>query len=129
MTRQGDTPSSDRGLSARSPQRRDQSLEASAASDSETDRAFGVYIHWPYCADICPYCDFNVRRDRGDDHGPLLQSIATDLRSQAGRITPRGARSLFLGGGTPSLLSGDEIALLIQSVHDAFGLAADAEIT
>jgi oxygen-independent coproporphyrinogen-3 oxidase len=107
----------------------DDGLPDRAVAHAVGDAGFGVYIHWPYCASICPYCDFNVRRDRGDDHGLLLRAIATDLRAQAERITRRGAASLFLGGGTPSLLRSDEIALLIQSTHNAFGLATDAEIT
>jgi oxygen-independent coproporphyrinogen-3 oxidase len=104
-------------------------LPNGAVADAAADAGFGVYIHWPYCASICPYCDFNVRRDRGDDREPLLHAIAADLRAQAERITRRGVASLFLGGGTPSLLRSDEIALLIQSTRDAFGLAANAEIT
>jgi oxygen-independent coproporphyrinogen-3 oxidase len=107
----------------------DNGLPNGAVAAAAADAGFGVYIHWPYCASICPYCDFNVRRDRGDDHAPLLQAIATDLRTQAEKITRRGAASLFLGGGTPSLLHSDAIAVLIQSTRDAFGLAADAEIT
>jgi putative oxygen-independent coproporphyrinogen III oxidase len=77
----------------------------------------GVYIHWPYCARICPYCDFNVVRDRGrkDEQAALVGAIAADLTAQAGRIGPRRLVSIFFGGGTPSLMTpegvGDLIAL------------------
>lgn len=93
------------------------------------DPGFGIYVHWPYCASICPYCDFNVRRDRGGDHADLLRAIEADLRAQAQRIGRRDAGSLFIGGGTPSLLSGGEIAALIEAADRAFGLARDCEIT
>ncbi len=90
---------------------------------------FGIYVHWPYCAAICPYCDFNVYRARGADNAPLLEAIEADLAGQASRFSQRNAQSLFLGGGTPSLLKGEEVARLIEAARKSFGLAADCEIT
>ncbi|MCR6644836.1 MAG: radical SAM family heme chaperone HemW [Terricaulis sp.] len=90
---------------------------------------FGIYIHWPYCAAICPYCDFNVYRVRGADHRPLLEAIAADLAAHAQRFGRRAAQSIFLGGGTPSLLSGAEIAFLLEAAARAYDLAPDCEIT
>ncbi|MBL8549837.1 MAG: radical SAM family heme chaperone HemW [Hyphomonadaceae bacterium] len=90
---------------------------------------FGVYVHWPYCASICPYCDFNVRRDRGGDHGDLIAAIMKDVRAQAARIGKREVGSVFIGGGTPSLMKGADVGALIAAVDDAFGLAPGAEIT
>lgn len=89
----------------------------------------GIYVHWPYCAAICPYCDFNVYRARGADNAPLLDAIEADLAAHAARFGKREAASLFLGGGTPSLLRGAEIARLIDAAARAFTLAADCEIT
>jgi oxygen-independent coproporphyrinogen-3 oxidase len=65
----------------------------------------GVYIHWPYCARICPYCDFNVVRARGGA-GPaaLAAAIVADLGAQAEITGPRRLVSVFFGGGTPSLM-------------------------
>ncbi len=93
------------------------------------DPGFGIYVHWPYCAAICPYCDFNVHRARGADPEPLLAAIDADLAAHAARFGRRRATSLFLGGGTPSLLSGDHIARLIAAAQRSFDLADDAEIT
>jgi putative oxygen-independent coproporphyrinogen III oxidase len=90
---------------------------------------FGIYVHWPYCARICPYCDFNVYRARGADNAPLIDAIAADLAAHAERFGKRHAQSLFLGGGTPSLLRGAEIAQLIDTASRAFTLDADCEIT
>jgi oxygen-independent coproporphyrinogen-3 oxidase len=91
--------------------------------------AFGIYVHWPYCAAICPYCDFNVFRARGADNAPLIDAIVADMEAHAQRFGRREAASLFLGGGTPSLLRGGEIARLIDAASSAFVLAADCEIT
>jgi oxygen-independent coproporphyrinogen-3 oxidase len=91
--------------------------------------AFGIYVHWPYCAAICPYCDFNVYRARGAANAPLIDAIAADMEAHAQRFGRREATSLFFGGGTPSLLTGAEIARLIDAASSAFTLAADCEIT
>ncbi|MBX9747254.1 MAG: radical SAM family heme chaperone HemW [Hyphomonadaceae bacterium] len=90
---------------------------------------FGIYVHWPYCAAICPYCDFNVYRARGAPNEPLLAAIEADLAAHAQRFEQRGAQSLFLGGGTPSLLRGEEVERLIEAARKSFGLSADCEIT
>ena len=90
---------------------------------------FGVYVHWPYCAAICPYCDFNVYRARRADNAPLIAAIEADLAGHAERFGKRTAQSLFFGGGTPSLLRGADIARLIDAASQAFVLAADCEIT
>ncbi len=90
---------------------------------------FGVYLHWPYCARICPYCDFNVYRARDRDPEPLLAAIVADVESHAQRLGKRPVDTLFLGGGTPSLLEAPHIARLIEAVDRAFGFAAAPEIT
>ena len=92
-------------------------------------RGFGVYIHWPYCARICPYCDFNVYAAKTRDPAPLLQAIHADLASWRERSGPRRVDSIFLGGGTPSLLAAADIAGLIEQVDRLWGLAPNAEIT
>ena len=89
----------------------------------------GIYVHWPYCSRICPYCDFNVYRARDRDPAPLLDAIIKDLEGHAARFGRREIVSLFLGGGTPSLLSGAEIAKLIDAAARIFSLNADCEIT
>jgi oxygen-independent coproporphyrinogen-3 oxidase len=90
---------------------------------------FGIYIHWPYCARICPYCDFNVYRARGADHTPLLNAIIADIGGHAQRFGARAADTVFFGGGTPSLLSGADIEKVLRAVDAVFPLAADCEIT
>ena len=78
-----------------------------------------VYIHWPYCARICPYCDFNVYKQKQDDG--LLAAILTDLKSWRARSGPREIVSIHFGGGTPSLMSAETVSTLIQAVRELWG--------
>jgi oxygen-independent coproporphyrinogen-3 oxidase len=82
---------------------------------SSSKPPLGVYIHWPYCARICPYCDFAVVRDRGRkaEQAALVEAIAADLSAQASMLGPRRLVSIFLGGGTPSLMEPEAAARLI----------------
>jgi len=92
-----------------------------------TDRALGIYVHWPYCARLCPYCDFNIYKDKGGD-ADLLHAILADIREQAQRIDGRIVSSVHFGGGTPSLLAPRDIEAVLQTIADSFGLAPGAEI-
>jgi len=89
----------------------------------------GIYVHWPYCSAICPYCDFNVYRAGRGDNAPLLAAIEADLAGHAARFGRREVASVFFGGGTPSLLQGQEIARLLEAARQAFGLTPDCEVT
>lgn len=91
---------------------------------------FGLYVHWPYCARICPYCDFNVYAAKDRDAEPLLDAILSDITAHRERLpNHQSLDSVFLGGGTPSLLSGTQIARILKAADQAFGLKAGAEIT
>lgn len=77
-----------------------------------------VYIHWPYCARICPYCDFNVVRDRGQpQQADLAAAIVRDLEGQARRIGPRRLTSVFFGGGTPSLMKPEWVGAIVEAAR------------
>jgi oxygen-independent coproporphyrinogen-3 oxidase len=91
----------------------------------------GVYVHWPFCARICPYCDFNVVRDRGraEAQAALAQAIVQDLEAQAERIRPRRLSTVFFGGGTPSLMTPDDVAAILGAARAAFAPADDLEVT
>lgn len=91
---------------------------------------FGLYIHWPYCTRICPYCDFNVYAAKDRDIGPLNTALLADLGRHADLLAGHPALgSVYLGGGTPSLMAPADIAALIETADQRFGLEADAEIT
>jgi oxygen-independent coproporphyrinogen-3 oxidase len=91
---------------------------------------FGIYVHWPYCAAKCPYCDFNSHvRDRfsearwSDAILRELDSVA-DLQAERPEIT-----SVFFGGGTPSLMSGKAVSRVLDGIARRWRVAADVEIT
>lgn len=85
-----------------------------------------VYIHWPYCARICPYCDFNVYKQKRDDK--LLAAIIDDLKSWRARSGPREIISIHFGGGTPSLMSAADISELINCVDALWSIPPNTEI-
>jgi oxygen-independent coproporphyrinogen-3 oxidase len=91
-----------------------------------------LYVHWPYCARICPYCDFNVVRDRGrtEEAQALAAAIAADIAGQVALLDgPRALVSIFFGGGTPSLMSPEAVAAIIDTARGLIPAAPDLEIT
>jgi len=97
--------------------------------DPGTDVA--VYVHWPYCARICPYCDFNVVRDRGnsEEQAGLVAAILEDLSAQAALVGPRRLASVFLGGGTPSLMAPAHVAAVLDRIQALYPASGPVEIT
>ena len=91
----------------------------------------GVYVHWPYCAKICPYCDFNVVRDRGrtDEQAALADAIVADLTAQRDLTGPRRLLSIFFGGGTPSLMDPAQVARVIETAKALWTPVDDLEIS
>ena len=94
------------------------------------DPPFGVYIHVPFCAARCGYCDFNtyVPEGRGQQH-EFVQAALLELRQAYAEVGDRPATTVFIGGGTPTLLGAGGLLRLLDTVSDTFGLAAGAEIT
>ncbi|MES2034329.1 MAG: radical SAM family heme chaperone HemW [Pseudomonadota bacterium] len=90
----------------------------------------GVYIHWPYCARICPYCDFNVVRDRGQaEQRDLAAAIVADLEAQRALTGPRRLASVFLGGGTPSLMDPDWAGEIVETAKRLWTPEPDLEVS
>ena len=85
-----------------------------------------IYVHWPYCARICPYCDFNVYKQKTDE--TLLGAICQDLKGWREWSGPREIISVHFGGGTPSLMRGADIAVILNTIDDLWGLPEGAEI-
>jgi len=86
-----------------------------------------IYIHWPYCTRICPYCDFNVYKSKGEDID-LIQAILTDLNGWRAWSGTRQINSIHFGGGTPSLLTPEEILRVIDKIKHLWGLPNGTEI-
>ena len=89
-----------------------------------------LYVHWPYCARICPYCDFAVVRDRGrtEEQARLTAAIVADLEIQRALTGPRRLTSIFFGGGTPSLMDPAQVAAVIDAAKRLWTPADDLEI-
>lgn len=107
-------------------------LPASALAGVGT-RPFGLYIHVPFCATRCGYCDFNTYTagELGTSASPQswLEALEREL-AEAARITGGpAADTVFVGGGTPSLLGGGGLAAVLGAVKSTFGLADGAEVT
>ena len=90
-----------------------------------------LYVHWPYCARICPYCDFNVVRDRGrgEEQAALAAAILADMEAQAALTGPRRLASIFFGGGTPSLMPPGAVAAVIDRARTLFPPRGPIEIS
>ena len=90
----------------------------------------GLYVHWPYCARICPYCDFNVALDRRPGEAEALAAgIVRDLQAQAALIGPRRLVSIFFGGGTPSLMDPAWVARIVETAKALWPAAPELEIS
>ncbi|MFL0712491.1 MAG: radical SAM family heme chaperone HemW [Microcella pacifica] len=118
------------------PAPEDGMLPASVAVGADR-RDFGVYLHVPYCRVRCGYCDFNtytadevrgVKRSDFADQAIAELDLAARVLDAAG-LPPRAASTVFLGGGTPTILPPADLARMIGAVRDRFGLAPDAEVT
>lgn len=91
----------------------------------------GLYVHWPYCDRICPYCDFNVYRTQPVDAAIWRAAFRAEMmhaRTVQGATGPS-LTSIYFGGGTPSLMPPGLVAGVIADAADVLGLTDDAEIT
>lgn len=100
-------------------------------ADLDPGSAVGLYVHWPYCSRICPYCDFNVVRDRGrtEEQARLVQAILADMEAQRALTGPRALASIFFGGGTPSLMAPEAVATVIERATVLWAPQGEIEIT
>ncbi len=88
-----------------------------------------LYIHWPFCLAKCPYCDFNSHVRERIPQVRFAAALRAELAWEAARLGRRTVRSIFFGGGTPSLMKPDTVAALIDDVHALFDVAPGLEIT
>ncbi len=91
---------------------------------------FGVYVHWPFCAAKCPYCDFNSHvRHQPVDQERFARAFATELATMRERTGPREVTSIFLGGGTPSLMKPETVGAVLDAVAKNWTVPAGVEVT
>ncbi len=96
---------------------------------SDTDAGFGIYIHWPFCRAMCPYCDFNSHVAEAIDQRRWRAALRAELDHFAGETNGRTVTSAFFGGGTPSLMAPETAAALIEDVRRHWPVTDDLEIT
>src|SRR5258706_2487648 len=92
---------------------------------------FGIYVHWPFCAAKCPYCDFNSHVRERYDEGRWARGIAEELAAVAqlqGDQRPE-VTSVFFGGRTASLMGGAAVASVLDALDRHCGVSPDAQIT
>lgn len=88
-----------------------------------------LYVHWPFCLARCPYCDFNSHVRDEIPHQRFMAALRQELASDAQRTGRRPLRSIFFGGGTPSLMQPEAVAVLIEDARRHFDAPDDLEIT
>ncbi|HXE23472.1 MAG TPA: radical SAM family heme chaperone HemW, partial [Roseiarcus sp.] len=103
---------------------------AIGVASADADPGFGVYVHWPFCLAKCPYCDFNSHvRGAAIDEARYLSAFKAEI-AHRGTLAPRRiVRSVFFGGGTPSLMAPETVQGVIDAIASAWRLDKDAEIT
>ncbi|MCX5567650.1 MULTISPECIES: radical SAM family heme chaperone HemW [Kaistia] len=94
------------------------------------DPGFGVYVHWPFCAAKCPYCDFNSHvRHQGVDQERFAKAFVTEIQTMAAKSPGKTVNSIFLGGGTPSLMDPKTVGTILDAIGAAWNVAPDAEVS
>jgi putative oxygen-independent coproporphyrinogen III oxidase len=92
--------------------------------------AFGVYVHWPFCLSKCPYCDFNSHvRHHPIDEERFARAFEREIATTAARTPGREVTSIFLGGGTPSLMQPKTVGVILESIAKHWRVAPDVEIS
>ncbi len=90
---------------------------------------FGLYVHWPFCQAKCPYCDFNSHVARSIDQSAWARAYEVEIGRLGREVGPRVLRSIFLGGGTPSLMEPETVEAVIGAARAAWPFSNDIEIT
>jgi putative oxygen-independent coproporphyrinogen III oxidase len=91
---------------------------------------FGVYLHWPFCAAKCPYCDFNSHvRHHAIDQNRFARAFRREIETMRSRTGPKTVKSIFLGGGTPSLMEPQTVSALLDAVAEHWTVPANIEVT
>ena len=105
-------------------------MAAPGAALNDNERAFGIYVHWPFCLAKCPYCDFNSHvRHEAIDEARFVRAFTAELAHMATLVPGRTAASVFFGGGTPSLMAPQTVAAIFDTVARHWSMANDVEVT
>ena len=106
-----------------------QNWSPAALAEDWEHGGFGLYIHWPFCAAKCPYCDFNSHVSGKIDQGIWVKAYLAELDRVAALVPGRVLSSVFFGGGTPSLMAPETVLAILERVKLLWPMANSAEIT
>jgi oxygen-independent coproporphyrinogen-3 oxidase len=107
-----------------------ETLAAMADSAGLGDPGFAVYVHWPFCLAKCPYCDFNSHvRATPPDEARFVAAFSREIAHRAALSPGRKVRSIFFGGGTPSLMAPRTVGAILDKIAKHWTLEPNAEIT
>lgn len=90
---------------------------------------FGLYVHWPFCQSKCPYCDFNSHVSQSVDQAVWREAYLDELARTSAPTSGRTLRSIYFGGGTPSLMDPETVAAILEAARSDWTFANDIEIT
>ena len=94
------------------------------------DPGFGIYVHWPFCLSKCPYCDFNSHvRSEPVDEKRFVAAITAELAHRAALTPGRVVRSVYFGGGTPSLMKAASVAAILEAIGRLWKKGPQVEVT
>lgn len=93
------------------------------------ERIHSLYVHIPFCTWVCKYCDFTTYPVLQGMIPPYVEALALELSRAPERYPIGPLDTVFLGGGTPSLLTPEQLTRILQTIHDRIGIASEAEIT
>ena len=94
-----------------------------------SDEPLGLYVHIPFCEKKCPYCDFNTYAKLDNLFQSYVDALCRELEMWAGRIDGRTIHTIFMGGGTPTVLSLPQLSQIFETIHRCYRLSAECEIT
>jgi putative oxygen-independent coproporphyrinogen III oxidase len=100
------------------------------APTQASDAGFGIYVHWPFCAAKCPYCDFNSHvRHQQVDQARFAAAFERELNHFAEMTQGKVVQSVFLGGGTPSLMEPATVERVLTAISDRWSMDSNVEIS
>lgn len=91
--------------------------------------SFGIYVHWPFCLSKCPYCDFNSHVHDTIDHEAFAKAYFREINYIAEMTKGRTVETVFFGGGTPSLMKPETVAMILDAIKSHWNTAPDWEVT
>ena len=105
-------------------------VPATAGSGLVAPPPLALYVHWPWCVKKCPYCDFNSHESRSEvDEAAYLAALIADLEAALPQVWNRPVGSIFIGGGTPSLMRAATVEALLAAIRMRVPLHPGAEVT